>query len=226
MSWCRLTPFVGWLEPIAKNLRDRNENSAEVRIRSRMYIGLIDVVFGVVVGVSFMGVPATWSSPLSFRSISLIIAYAMVVLSWVGYHRAIGPKPHKAWFRFAIDLALLFVYFILVNFPQFPNTVLSAYLAMFSLYVLWEYIKAVEYKEPLKATKIRIAFPAAVGLILLGLLALEKSHRTLPQQTLLTYDYLSLAAIVVIRVLYILVPGWEERAKMTPLQRASNPVWY
>jgi hypothetical protein len=89
---------------------------------TKIHLDLIDIVFGVIIGVSFTDfkqilVPIA----LKFETFTLLLAYVTVVGSWIGYHIAIDKKADTSVFRFITDLIILYLYFYLIysiqNFP-------------------------------------------------------------------------------------------------------------
>jgi len=165
---------LAWAHRARLEIAARNEKSKEVKHRSKVYVSLIDVIFGIVIALSFVGIPPALQtavrSPQSFSVWSLAVAYGMVATSWVSYHAAVRNQPHKTWFRFVLDLLLVFDYFVLVNYSSVPRVVFSAYAAMFFLYFFWDALKWVEYPdvEVLRKIALRAAYPiASFGLLLL-----------------------------------------------------------
>lgn len=112
---------------------------------SKIYLNLADVIFGVIIAASFIDfknilVPFTFS----FETMMLLVAYIVVVLSWIGYHKAVAEKPHKNLLRFVIDLWLLFFYFYLIFTQEFKDF-LIVHAIIFGLYLLWVIIRHKEY---------------------------------------------------------------------------------
>lgn len=113
---------------------------------TQVYVGFIDVLFSVVVGISFAQfVPIT----LEFKSFTAILAYATVVASWVGYHKAFGSgsDKYKGPYRFVIDIILLYLYYYLINsFNNFP-LMLVILPIIFGFYLLWELCRLIELQK-------------------------------------------------------------------------------
>lgn len=113
---------------------------------TQVYVGFIDVLFGVVVGVSFAQfVPIT----LEFKTFTAILAYATVVASWVGYHKAFrsGSDDYIGPYRFVFDIILLYLYYYLINsFNNFP-LMLVIFPIIFGFYVLWESSRLIELRK-------------------------------------------------------------------------------
>ncbi len=105
---------------------------------TQVYTGFVDILFGVVVGFSFTQfLPIT----LEFKAFAVILAYATVVASWVGYHTALvkGSDEYNKPYRFVIDLILLYSYNYLIDqsAKDFP-VMLYIFPIIFGFYVLWE----------------------------------------------------------------------------------------
>ena len=116
------------------------ESSGKV---TQVYVSFIDVLFGVVVGISFVQfVPIT----LEFKTFTALLAYATVVASWVGYHKALsnGSDKYIGPSRFVIDIILLYLYYYLISsFNNFP-LMLFIFPIIFVFYVLWELSRLIE----------------------------------------------------------------------------------
>lgn len=218
--------MISRLSIIKREIRGRDPESRSVRKRSKMYVGLIDVVFGVVVALSFERIPEVSRVPLSFAGASLAIAYGMVVASWVGFHTSIRAEPHKTWFRFAIDLLLVVDYFVMVNYSSVPGIVFSAYFAMFSLYILWDTLKWVEYQKDLTKTVVRELYPLAAALLLLWIWLAgcwsAPPPGVYPEEVL----YACLGGIVLLRILYRIEPLAFLWGNQRPYPARPESRWY
>lgn len=110
---------------------------------TQVYVSFIEVLFGVVVGISFAQfVPITLES----KTFTALLAYATVVASWVGYHKALrnGSDDYIGPYRFVIDIILLYLYYYLINsFNDFP-LMLVIFPIIFGFYVLWELSRLIE----------------------------------------------------------------------------------
>src|SRR5574341_1250073 len=84
-------------------------------------VKFIDIVFSVIIGKSLWDLlPSIVKGEVStFNIFVLFVSYWSVVLSWIGYHKSIKLKAHKGiigWVRFALDLLILIIYIILIQF--------------------------------------------------------------------------------------------------------------
>lgn len=127
-------------------------------------IDFIDPLFAVVISVSFFEVMTRqWFTPNSINDLLssafdifvLLLGYLTVVLSWVGYHRSIRGKPIRiktlpGFWRFILDIVLLFCYWLLlVKFESFGFVLLILAL-IYWLYVFWDQLKWREHKKDYK----------------------------------------------------------------------------
>src|SRR5690348_362257 len=107
---------------------------------TKVYLDLVDIIFGIIIGVSFTQfVPLT----LHFKTFTIILAYTMVVGSWVGYHAAM-KSSYKGSYRFFIDLILLYLYNYLINSVEDFFTMLVIFSIIFFFYLLWSYRRSRE----------------------------------------------------------------------------------
>jgi len=84
----------------------------------------------------------------TFGIATYILIYCLVITSWVGYHRSIRFYPIKNVFRFIIDIALLFVYYMgFVNATNFEVIMTWVFPYSFLLYTLWDAIRLWEYRN-------------------------------------------------------------------------------
>lgn len=129
------------------------EGKMSTRERSQLFVGLIDIMFGVVLAQSLIfqtsssGVPS-WASNLQQNFIPLgdaLLAYTLVVTSWIGYHESVKELPIKNVGRFIIDILLLFFYYeAFINISSFRNTTIIIAIVFF-LYLAWTSIRLHEY---------------------------------------------------------------------------------
>jgi Na+/H+ antiporter NhaD/arsenite permease-like protein len=122
---------------------------------TRIHLDLIDIVFGVIVGVSFTDfrellVPFS----IKFETFTLFLAYVTVIGSWIGYHRAINKetdeKPDDSVVRLIIDLVILYLYFYLIYSINNFLTVLMVLPTIFGCYLLWAIARDYEFNKKFK----------------------------------------------------------------------------
>ena len=134
---------------------------------------LVAMLFAVLVGVGLDRIKDVWGDPYAFSL--LILAYIAILLSWWGYNFGItvGPPETNAW-NYVIDCVLLVVYWFLINSSSDLMKILVLFLAMFSLYSLWELLRWRRQKkvhaDPLKirnALITNLLFSLLLGLLLI-----------------------------------------------------------
>ena len=134
----------------------QNNNSGK-----RIAIDFIDPLFAVVISISFFEVmERSWFNPSSisdlssftFNMLTLLLGYFTVVLSWVGYHQSIRSRPIRietlpGFWRFILDILLLFCYWILlVKFETFWFVLLTLVI-IYWIFVIWDHLKWHEHKD-------------------------------------------------------------------------------
>ena len=117
--------------------------------KSRIYLLTIQILFSVIIGISFIDyhkelVPFNWN----FETVMIFVAYATVLLSLIGYSVAVKYRYHRNFFRFGLDLFLLYLYYQLVfglqnSFDYF----LSIFPIIFGVYVIWQCLEYFEWRR-------------------------------------------------------------------------------
>jgi len=123
--------------------------------RSDLFVRFIEFLFAVVIGQSFLflssqaGVFSWVTNPL--RNIltlgNAILAYSLVVTSWIGYHDSTKKLPMKNVGRFVIDIFLLFLYSLTFASLNSFSTISLILFAVFLLYFAWTIIRLYEYYQ-------------------------------------------------------------------------------
>jgi len=116
--------------------------------KARIYIDLVDILFGIIIGTSFT---QFFPISLNFQAFAVFLAYMTVIGSWVGYHRAIiKSKDKKSELRFIIDLVLLYFYaYLIFSVNDFPSMV-TIFPIIFFLYFIWSFARSKETDEPFR----------------------------------------------------------------------------
>ncbi len=119
-------------------------------------VDFIDPLFAVVIHIGLThGIMneqwfKDWRLPAGqevFHALVWTLAFATVLLSWLGYHRSILTKPLKGKARFLLDVILVTLYaFLMVKFKNI-DSVLGILAFIFVLFVLWDVAKVMEYPE-------------------------------------------------------------------------------
>jgi len=144
------------------------KNVVSIDDRSGIYVIAIQIIFGVVIGVSLINynaelVPITFS----FEQGMVLVAFSTVIASLVGYSISVKARPHRNFSRFVIDLILLYFYFQLIYSPlQNFEYFLLWFPLIFGLYVLWQYLQAKEYKS-ISAKNFRFSIGIFVSFVII-----------------------------------------------------------
>lgn len=116
MSWTYFTYVFLRIDQVYSKLMATNQ----LDTMTKVYLGLVDVIFSIIIGVGFAQfVPITFQ----FKTFTILLAYTMVVGSWVGYHAAVKTS-YKRPYRFFIDLILLYLYNYLIFFKTRKQLIL------------------------------------------------------------------------------------------------------
>jgi hypothetical protein len=127
----------------------------EERAQSKVYVRFIDILFAVVLGQSFVflssqsGISLWIAAPYQnlVTLLDVILAYTLVVTSWVSFQTSTRKLPIRNISRFIIDVVLLFLYYLtFVNVGSF-TTVSTILTVVFFLYFAWEIVRLFEYAD-------------------------------------------------------------------------------
>jgi len=110
---------------------------------SEHYISFIDIMFGVMVAESFASFKSELFAP-SFDLFVLLLSYFTILTSWLFYHRSVKIRPEVKPWRFAVDVTILFLYFVLINTHKDFSIIVLSYPILWGLYLVWDWLKSVE----------------------------------------------------------------------------------
>lgn len=129
---------------MTQHLRVRAENRADLVKR------LFAVAISIGVGSTMVG--ARWIQEArppnlaEFEQIAIVlIALYATVLSWDGYLSSISKKPLINWWRFAIDVTLVFTYMFLLVASGNKVFWLPTFSVIFLLYFCWDILSVMEF---------------------------------------------------------------------------------
>jgi len=123
---------------------------------SEIYVSFIDLLFAVVLGQSFILISGedmlpTWvadflnSIPVIFN---VLLVYALIITSWVGYHKSVIVLPIKSAYRFIVDVILLFLYYAAFRYVNSIESLTIIFSLIFCLYFVWNLIRYfIEYAQ-------------------------------------------------------------------------------
>lgn len=140
--------------PLAKVRKDELHNS-------EIYVRLIDILFAVVLGQSFVLLASTpgyheWFALGSIDVIGIFaiaVVYLLIITSWVGYHRSVANYPILYPVRFAMDIFLLFVYYAAFSSIRDFGFLLLYFFIAFVTYTVWDMVRIFEYWNRLVGAK-------------------------------------------------------------------------
>lgn len=186
------------------------------------FLQLVDIIFGVIIGATLVTL-APKLVPIKldvFETWAIYVAFLIILLSWVFYHKAVLEQKLKIDRLVIIDLFLLFLYFyILFSYNNFPHYVLSVFL-MFGLYLVWTIIRdhikkeesqsLCEYYRSEKKNKVKLG--RSIGIFIASvILVFLHNHFTTPNYFEVTAgdgftDGIVLFVITCLAVLYRIIP--------------------
>lgn len=108
---------------------------------SEAFVRLIDIMFALTITQGFVIYRDFIANPaFSMETVTLILVYATIIFSWIGYHTSISRYPYNksAWSRarLALDITILVLYTHLVFSVQDLQKVLLGLAAVFFFYVI------------------------------------------------------------------------------------------
>lgn len=92
------------------------------------------------------------TSDESFNIGVFVLGFLTLTLSWFGYHAALAQRPHKYesgkdMIRFVLDVLLVIIYGLMMLQYKSINMVLFLLVVVFLIYVVWDIIKILKYKD-------------------------------------------------------------------------------
>jgi hypothetical protein len=124
---------------------------------NKFKIDFIDPLFAVAIHIGFVEglLHENWlhtrGYPNSLSDIAnlllFIAAFWVIVASWVGYHKSIYVKPIIEEARFILDVVLLTLYIFLLLYFREPIGLVALMVAIYFLYVAWDFCKTKEYSN-------------------------------------------------------------------------------
>lgn len=123
---------------------------------SKIYVSLIDLLFAVVLGQSFVIIsdknmlPSWIADPITSMPLifNVLLVYTLIITSWVGYHKSVNKLPIRSVYRFITDIILLFLYYIAFKYVNSIVSLSIIFSLIFILYFIWNLLRYyVDYKE-------------------------------------------------------------------------------
>jgi hypothetical protein len=89
-----------------------------------------------------------WPDLHEWQQLSILVAATVAtVLSWDGYLLSIEDRPLLGFWRFAIDITLVFIYMFLLMTSQHRTWWLFIHALTFVLYVVWDFLTIREHTD-------------------------------------------------------------------------------
>ncbi len=163
-----------------------SEEEKEIWDTSKRYVELIEMLFAVVLALSFVvittsksqsGVLESVITPLQnpLPPLTLFSSYVLVASSYVGFKKSVEQFPHRGrlgTLRFGIDVALLLLYYsAFLATPDF-GLVLILYDVIFGLYALWSFIRVAEYRDLEQSRPLLVRRAIRSSVFFLGFIAI------------------------------------------------------
>ena len=118
--------------------------------KSEIYVSAIQILFGIIIGISFIDYHKTLVPPFNynFETLLIFVTYATVLMSLIGFSIAVKYRFHKKIWRFGIDVFLLYLYYQLVYSLQSSfDYFLWVFPMIFGSYVVWQILEYYEWKD-------------------------------------------------------------------------------
>ena len=196
--------------------------SRDTSIETKVYLTLVDVIFGVLIAATLVTLsPQLVPIKLElFETWAIYVAFLIILLSWIFYHKAIFEQELKMDVMIIIDLFLLFLYFyILFSFNNFPHYVLTVSI-MFALYLVWTIVRDYHKKNSDQTliqyyksnTKNQLKLCRSIGIFVASvILVILHYYFTTPNYFEMTSgveiaDYLALLIIALLAIFYRAIP--------------------
>jgi hypothetical protein len=136
---------------------EESESSKDLKEINKFYLNATNVLFAVVVGLSFETTAKfsfpTELLPLSIKIFTLLLLYYVVFSSWLGHFRSQSHWPYSTGFwgkaRFVISLSILYIYYH--AFYLFENNSNGFFYYIFPfifiVYFAYDVVKNIEFRK-------------------------------------------------------------------------------
>jgi len=116
---------------------------------------LIDVLFGIVIAESFAFLSSIKAyseciaDPIGHAETiaGLSLVYLLVITSWYAYHESTDRYPIRGWLRSAVDIGLIFLYYIMFRSATDLGSIIPLFRYVFVGYLSWDFLRIVEYRK-------------------------------------------------------------------------------
>jgi uncharacterized membrane protein HdeD (DUF308 family) len=137
---------------------------------STSFVSLVDTIFGVILAEGFVVYQTNILDPTlsPFIDFSLLLAYATIILSWIGYHRSVEIYEYKAnrWSRLhlALDISIVVLYAYLIFAAQTLSRMILGLFLVFIFYTVTGIVRIAEWKSR-KAGHPELTMAIALGFL-------------------------------------------------------------
>jgi hypothetical protein len=125
-------------------------------IRADLRGDLIKRLFAVAISVGAAStlahmqwvIAGRWPDLGEWQQLAILgVAMTATVLSWDGYLMSIHDRPLLGFWRFAIDIGLVFIYMFLLMTSQHTTWWLPIHAITYTLYAIWDLLSVREYTK-------------------------------------------------------------------------------
>lgn len=122
---------------------------------SKFCVHIIDILYAVVIGNGIieisskksLNLPENLANLISIEFFLFIFALFVVFRDLIKYHQEISKRPHKKYFRFFLDILILFVFFFLLKSYSYWGKYLFLLAMHFALSFIWTVIEGREWRD-------------------------------------------------------------------------------
>jgi hypothetical protein len=152
---------------------------------SKIYVGILELIVAIILGQNLLQVDSIFipfdnifTERGIYNAVGLILVYMFVISGWIGYQRSIYLHEHRGVFgdiRYGIDLVIVFFIYYLVSITNpeskahFGEAFVWIFPLIFGLYLLWDFIKILEYGKSVKKFRMLITFSFLVVFLIQSL---------------------------------------------------------
>jgi hypothetical protein len=211
---------------LKKTTKCPDPSSSPEEVRAKIRDDLIRRLFAVAISVGAATTIAnmtwvqvgTWPCMAEWQQLLILIAaLTATVLSWDGYLFAINERPLKNFWRFAIDILLVFIYMILLMTSKLLIWWVFLHAFIYALYAIWDLLTIYDWKSQYYTTLPETGAPTVRGVYVGGLRDSSNVSRG-PIITLVWGAYFWFLYFLNDRALHWLdLPGLKERIVGTTL---------
>jgi hypothetical protein len=181
--------------------------------KSKIYVTTIQILFGIIIGMSFTDYHTTLIPyRFNFETSMILLAYATVLVSLVGYSITIKERYHINFVRFLLDVLLLYIYYQLVYSPLYGfRTFLVNFPLIFNIYIVWQLLEYFEWrndkKNPYRENPFLLTIFGTMGFLgcFLAIMIFYNGAATVEDVGILKYSSVGLAEKISLALILTLI---------------------